>query len=50
MIQFLKYIGNTEEARILIEHGAEVNAKAINEQTPLHLAAQRGILLKSMDF
>jgi ankyrin repeat protein len=31
-------------ARMLIEHGADVNAKAANDLTPLHTAAARGNL------
>lgn len=34
--------GHTDVARVLIEHGAEMNAKEENEWTPLHLAAQNG--------
>lgn len=33
---------NADLVRILIEHGAEVNAKATTNITPLHLAASRG--------
>ena len=35
-------------ARVLIEHGADVNAKAENELTPLHTAAARGNLESAM--
>ena len=31
-------------ARILIEHGADVNVRAVNDLTPLHTAAARGNL------
>ena len=36
------YNGHTETAKMLIEAGADVNAKNSSEQTALHLAALRG--------
>lgn len=41
----LEYVGNLEVVRVLIEHGAEVNAKLLDEKTPLHFAAMNGIFL-----
>jgi ankyrin repeat protein len=38
----------TDIARILIDHGADVNAKAENELTPLHTAAARGNMESAM--
>ena len=37
-------VQRTDIARILIEHGADVNAKAANDLTALHTAAARGDL------
>jgi ankyrin repeat protein len=41
-LHWAAYHGHTHVARILIEHGAEVNARALDRATPLHLAAWLG--------
>lgn len=42
LIQSQNNTGNADTVRILCEHGAEVNAKSPNGQTPLRYAAQKG--------
>jgi len=34
--------GHADVVKVLLEHGADVNAKGENKITPLHLAAQNG--------
>jgi ankyrin repeat protein len=37
------FAGNTEVAALLIQEGADVNARDVNQKTPLHWAASRGM-------
>lgn len=42
-IKFMRFIGNEKVVHLLIENGADVNAKDDNENTPLHLAVEYGV-------
>lgn len=39
-------LGKTNMVQLLIDHNANVNAKRVDEQTPLHLAAFEGMYIK----
>ena len=43
------YNGNLEMAKVLLERGADVNAKDEDGKTPLHLISEMGILLSDED-
>lgn len=42
VIRFLFHLGHLDVAKVLIDHGADVNTKAENNWTPLHQAARFG--------
>ena len=39
MLNYAAYLGHKEIVELLVENGAEVNAKGLADWTPLHLAA-----------
>lgn len=43
---FLHWIGHLNVLKVLIEKNADVNAKDLGGETPLHLASMKGLVIK----